>query len=85
MLKLVKIFPISDKIAEIMSRYDNVFFFEESYEYGSISEKYCALCGNLHAYAINGFVPHGERKSLLNKYGLSPQKMAKTVEDFVKK
>lgn len=83
MLKLVKIFPIQKDVMDIFSCYDNVFFFEEAYDCGSVSEKYSALCANVSAYTIENFVPHGECDSLMDKLGFSAEKIAKTIEDFL--
>lgn len=82
-LKLVKIFPIEDGLLEIVSRYRQVFFFEEAYHCGSISEKYAALCGNVCPVAIDGFVKHGETLNLLEHQGLSAEKMAEQIEDVL--
>lgn len=83
-LKLVTIFPIEHKIIEIMSQYDAVLFFEEAYSCGSISEKYAAICPNVAQFAIDGFVKHGKCEKLLDELGLSAEKMADTVEGFLK-
>lgn len=83
-LKLVKIFPIEEKIIDIISDYKLVFFFEESYTFGSVSEKYCAICNNIAPFTIEGFVKHGKVGYLLEQCGFSPEKMAKSIEDFLK-
>lgn len=84
MLKLVKVFPIQQDVVEIINAYDNVLFFEEAYDCGCISEKYAAVCGNIAAYNIEGFVRHGECDALLDELGLSAEKIAKNTEDFLK-
>ena len=83
-LKLVKIFPLEDEIIDIISDYKLVFFFEEAYTFGSISEKYCAICNNIAPFTIEGFVRQGKVCSLLDECGLSPEKMAESIEDFLK-
>ncbi len=83
-LKLVKIFPIEEEIAEIVSNYKLVFFFEEAYYCGSISQKYAAMFSNVAAVAIDGFVKHGSVNSLLEQNGLSAEMMAEQIEDFLK-
>lgn len=80
LLKPVRIFPIEDEIFDIIKGYKNVFFFEEAYRYGSVSEKYKAVRSDINAYAINGFVKHGEQDALLDELGLSAEKIAETVE-----
>lgn len=82
-LKLVSIFPLQEEISDIISGYDLVFFFEESYDYGSISEKYSSLCNNIIPVTINYFVKHGECNNLLDELGFSPEKIADKVEDFL--
>lgn len=81
-LKLVKIFPIEQKVIDIINSYDAVFFFEESYKYGSISEKYAAICPNVVSFAINGFVTHGDPHILLDECGLSANKIAARIKEF---
>ena len=83
-LKLVKIFPIEDEIVDIMSKYEMVVFFEESSYYGSIGEKYSAICGNVLSIAIDGFVKHGKVDSLLDHGGLSSEKMADEIVELMK-
>lgn len=83
-LKLVKIFPIETEIIDIISSYKLVFFFEEAYTFGSISEKYCAICNNIAPYTIEGFVKHGTVNSLLDHAGLSSEKIALHIEEFLK-
>ena len=78
-LKIVKVFPLSDKIIDIIRSYDRVCFFEESYKDGSLGEKYAAICGNVETHNISGFVPHGEPDALLDELGLSAQKIAMTM------
>ena len=82
-LRLVEIFPISEKIADIISAYDVAFFFEESYDYGSVSEKYSTVCDNIAAFTIDYFVKHGDCDVLLDELGFSAQKMAEQIEEFL--
>ena len=82
-LKLVKIFPVSDEILDIISSYKRVIFFEESYIGGSISEKYAAVCPNVIPIALSGFIRHAPVDVLLDENGLSAEKMAKKVEDII--
>ena len=82
-LRLVEIFPISEKIADIISEYDVAFFFEECYDYGSISEKYAAVCDNVAPFTIDYFVKHGDCSVLLDELGFSAEKMAEQIEGFL--
>ena len=81
-LKLVKVFPLDQKIVDIFNSYDAVLFFEESYRYGSISEKYAAICSNVVPYAINGFIKQGNVADLLDKCGLSAEKIAERIKEI---
>lgn len=80
-LKLVKIFPIEDEIADIINSYDKAVFFEEAYGYGSVSEKYSVLCRNIQSVTINNFVTHAEPEVLLDMLSLSADKMEKKIEE----
>ncbi len=82
-LKLVKIFPVEDEIVDIISNYKAVFFFEEAYKYGSISEIVSVKCKNVIVKNIDDFVKHGKVNSLLDNLGLSPEKMAGEIEGFL--
>lgn len=75
-LKLVKIFPLSGQISEIIKSYEKAVFFEECYKYGSIGEKYAAVTRNCACEALDGFVTHGITDELLDMSGLSPEKIA---------
>ncbi|SEK25472.1 1-deoxy-D-xylulose-5-phosphate synthase [Ruminococcus albus] len=82
-LKLVKVFPLADDIADIVKGYDKVLFFEEAYADGSISEKLSAVCGNVETFNIKGLVHHGDPDTLLDELGLSAEKIAHTVEERI--
>ncbi len=81
-LKLVRIFPISDEIIDIFKHYKAVVFFEESYICGSIGEKYSAVCPNVIPVALSGFIRHAPVSTLLDENGLSAEKMAEKIEDI---
>lgn len=81
-LKIVDIFPLSQKAAEIMRGYDKVFFFEESYRFGGIGEKYAAMGIPLELVAIDGYVEHGKVSQLLDDLGLSADKMKDRIESY---
>ena len=80
-LKLVKIFPIEDEIVKIIKEYDKVYFFEEAYKFGSLSEKMAAECGNIEAFAIGDYVHHGETADLLDELGLSAEKIYRVMKE----
>ena len=80
--KPVKIFPIGNELIGRLKGYEKVFVFEECYGCGSIGEKYAASGVNCVRTACEGFVPHGSCHSLLDKLGLSAEKMAeKMIEE----
>ncbi|MBQ1538590.1 MAG: 1-deoxy-D-xylulose-5-phosphate synthase, partial [Ruminococcus sp.] len=81
-LKMVEIFPLSEKYADIMRGYDKVFFFEESYRFGGIGEKYAAMGIPIEISAIDGYVPHGKVQELLDDVGLSAAKMKDRMTDY---
>lgn len=78
-LRLVKIHPIADEVKCIISSYDKVYFFEESYEDGSVSQKLSPLAKNCSISCINGFLPHSDVNSLLDECGLSQAKITAKV------
>lgn len=92
LLKLTKIFPISDVVINEISQYKRIVFFEESVNYGSISEKMgCILMerhykGNYSHVSASGFIKQASVKSSLDRFGLNCKKMAdyirlRSVED----
>lgn len=82
-LKLVKIHPVSKQAADIIASHKKVFFFEESYENGSVSQKLDRLANESYATCITDFLPHSDVGLLLDKCGLSPEKIAKKVMENI--
>ncbi len=84
-LKLIKIFPISDDVAQICLNYNNIIFFEEGYEYGGISEHFVCLLnklgfrGTTEIHAINDFVAQADVCSALKKYSLDCDSVKRIV------
>ena len=74
---------MEEEIIDIISSYKLVFFFEESYYHGSISEKYAAVCSNIAPVAIDYFVKHGNVNDLLDELNLSADKIADQIEEFL--
>lgn len=80
-LKLIKIFPFHKDIIGIISKYKQVFFFEEGIEDGGISQKIASILmtegfkGTLRIAAINGFVPQATVERSLKKYNLHHETM----------
>ena len=82
-LKLVKIYPVSDEVVDIMSKYKRVVFFEECYINGSIGEKYSSLCGNIELVAFDKFIRSAHVDELLDENGMSPEKIALKAEEVI--
>lgn len=85
LLKLTKIYPISEELTEIALRYDEVIFFEESMCQGSISEKFGKLLAE-HSYkgiystvTAADFVKQASVMSCLQKIGLTSERITEYV------
>ena len=82
-IKLNKVYPISDKFCDTLSDYDQVFFFEEGIRKGGISE-HIASRANIKSYKIiavpDRFVPAMSCDSARKSFGLDSESMAKTVK-----
>ena len=81
-LKLNRIYPLSDELLTILTKYDELFFFEETVSRGSISELLGSLLvknnyvGKYSAYTIaDEFVVHSSVTSALRKYKLDTDSM----------
>ena len=82
-LKLVKIHPVSADVKNILSQYDKVFFFEEGYVNGSVSQKLALCAKKSYINCIDKFLSHSDVDSLLDECGLSPEKMAGKVKESI--
>lgn len=84
-LKLTRIFPISDQVMEIMMRYDSVIFFEESYYYGGISSLVGSMLaeknfhGSYKRIAQKDFLKQATISSQMKKMGLDVESIEETV------
>ncbi len=82
-IKLNKIFPISDRFCDILSGYDKVYFFEEGIRKGGISEHIVSR-SNLKYHRITAipdrFVPAMSCEAARKKYLLDSESMVKTVK-----
>lgn len=82
LLKLTKIFPFADNLADEIMQYKRIVFFEESTGNGSISEKIGSLLmeshysGDYSRIFTSGFIKQASVKSALGKFGLVCEKMA---------
>ena len=86
MLKLTKIFPVSDEIINKIKEYRQIIFFEEGYKFGGISEIIGEMlienCYNgLYSRVTSAnFVKQASVKNCLKKIGLDTDEMVKYVE-----
>ncbi len=83
LLKLVNIFPISDEIKSIISKYEKVLFFEECYYNGSISQKISAEFNNVKCYAVNEYVKQMSIAEAYENLGFSVEKLEKTIKEHI--
>lgn len=87
-LKLGKVFPIEKEIVEIAKRYKNVLFFEESNEFGSISEHFGKKLseedfkGNYRTFCVKGFVKHMNAENAMKIYGLDRESIKKAIKEI---
>ena len=84
-LKLGKVFPIEQETVKIAGRHKNVFFFEESFEHGSIAEHFgCELyksgfSGKYVSKCVDGFVPHMKVDTAMKIHGLDAESMTELI------
>ena len=67
LLKLIRVFPLEyTKIEELLKNAKNIYFLEESYLSGGVSEKLAARLQNkkIKIHAITEFIEHGELSEL---------------------
>lgn len=87
LLKLTKIYPLSSRLYSEISGYKRIYFFEESYGAGGISEKVGAILiengyrGEYGRAAVNGFVKQASVRECLEDIGLTSEKMAEYVKE----
>lgn len=81
LLKLVNIYPVSREIKDIISKYETVFFFEECYYNGSVSQKLSAEIGNIRCIAINDFIKQMSVNEAYDKLGFSVSKIINTIKE----
>ena len=87
-IKLNKVYPITDKIIYLLNNYNEIYFFEEGVLSGGIAEHIgCKLLssgfnGSYSTYAIgNEFVGASTIPSALKKYRLNTESMIDIVKD----
>ncbi|MBR5472758.1 MAG: 1-deoxy-D-xylulose-5-phosphate synthase [Clostridia bacterium] len=87
-IKLNKVYPIEDEIVQLLSKYKEVYFFEEGILSGGIAEHIGSRLiqnnfdGKYSIYAIgNEFVGSSTIPSALKKYNLDTESMIEIVKD----
>ncbi len=90
-LKLVKIYPFEQNIANLFKNYKKVVFFEEGYKNGGIAEKMMVFAyengysGQFLIVALEDFVKQSTVASALEKHNLSSNSIAKFILENAKK
>ena len=70
---------------DILLSYDEVFFFEESYASGSVSEKICSVLlqrgykGKVRVNAVKDFIPHNTVQNQLKFAKLDYESMKEII------
>lgn len=82
-LKLVNIFPIADRVKEIIGQYDKILFFEECYYNGSIGQKLSAEFKGVSCFAIDGFVKQMSIDEAYEQLGFTKEKIAEKLKENV--
>ena len=84
-LKLIRIFPLDmQEIMKLIGDAKTVYFLEEGYRFGGVSEKIAAeLRGEKKViiHAIEGFVEHGKMDELFAYCGFTAENVAKQISD----
>ncbi|MBQ6877861.1 MAG: 1-deoxy-D-xylulose-5-phosphate synthase [Oscillospiraceae bacterium] len=89
-LKIGKIFPVEHELIEIAKKYNFVFFFEESVEFGSIAEHFGSMLfesgfeGKYIKRCVSGFVSHMDAEKALKLHGLDRESMINAVKEALK-
>lgn len=84
-LKLTKIWPLADSLADEISGYKKIVFFEESMDSGSISEKVADILaesgfrGEYTRVAAKGYIKQASVRECLDEIGLTDEKMAELI------
>ena len=84
-LKLTKIWPLSESLVEEVSQYKHIVFFEEGMDSGGISEKFAEILaesnysGNYTRVAAKGYIKQASVKDCLEEIGLTSGKMAELI------
>lgn len=78
-IRLLRVWPISEQVKNIINSYRQSYIFEESYYSGSIGEKLMSVCHRLSAYAIRDYLDHMTRREAVSLCGLSEECIVKAL------
>ena len=85
-IKLNKIYPLEDNLINELSKYDNIYIFEEAVKSGSVGEKIISKLSNLNymgkikQVAVNDeYVNAASVNKLLKLYNLDVQGIENTI------
>ncbi len=91
LLKLTRIFPLPQELAELAKRYQTVIFFEESMGNGGISSLFGTMLtehhfgGNYVRVTCGDFLRHASIPSILDKLNLSEHAVCRYIYEYGKK
>lgn len=89
-LKLTKIFPLSQEVLNQVRKYRRIFFFEEGMERGGIGQHLAAslmsegFFGQMEIIAVNGFVKQASVASILRQFHLDAVSIAEHIRKWWK-
>ncbi len=87
-IKLVKVFPVDHKqIISLVGNSKLVYFLEEGYMSGGVSEKLAAKMGcvrgiKVHVHAITSFVEHGSLEDLYKSCGFTVETISENIRSI---
>ncbi len=86
LLKLIRIFPLNlDEILSYIGNAETIYFLEEGYRFGSVSEKIASMLRGdkkVKIHAIEQFIDHGEMEDLFRFCGFTAEVIAKNIMDL---
>jgi len=91
LLKLTRILPVAQELAELVKRYQTIIFFEESMENGGISSIFGTMLaehgfgGRYMRVACTDFLRHASIPSLLERLKLSEHAVCRYIYEYGKK
>jgi 1-deoxy-D-xylulose-5-phosphate synthase len=85
LLKLTRILPLNEEIADIAMRYKNIYFFEEGSGIAALLAEKLLIRGSsavMHIRNIYEFVKQADTDSILRNFGLDCESIVKTVNEY---